>query len=287
MRYRFIRDHSGRFQVQRMCRVLAVSPSGYYAWLGRPESRRVRENRRLVVEIKAVHAASRGTYGSPRIHAEFKAREMHHGRNRIARLMRENGIKARQKKKFKATTDSNHSHPVAPNLLDRDFEAQEPNRRWLADITYIPTGEGWLYLVAVLDLHSRLIVGWSLSSRMSREVVLDALHMAVDRRRSRPGLIHHSDRGSQYACADYQEALRSHGMICSMSRKGDAWDNAPMESWFHTLKTDLVNHRLYRTRQEARSDIFWFIEVFYNRSRRHSTLGYLTPMEYEIVRLAA
>ena len=270
-----------------MCRVLAVSPSGYYAWLGRPESRRVRENRRLVVEIKAVHAASRGTYGSPRIHAEFKAREMHHGRNRIARLMRENGIKARQKKKFKATTDSNHSHPVAPNLLERDFEAREPNRRWLADITYIPTGEGWLYLAAVLDLHSRLIVGWSLSSRMSRAVALDALHMAVGRRRPGPGLIHHSDRGSQYASSEYREALRSHGMLCSMSRTGDCWDNAPMESWFHTLKTELVNHRPYRTRQEARSDIFWFIEVFYNRSRRHSSLGYLTPMEYEMVRLAA
>ena len=270
-----------------MCRVLEASPGGYYAWLERPESRRGREDRRLLVEIKAIHQESRGVYGSPRIHAELRTRQMHHGRKRVARLMRENGLCARQSKKFKATTDSNHCHPVAPNLLHRDFEANEPDQKWLADITYIPTREGWLYLAAILDLYSKRIVGWSMSSRITKKLVLDAVLMAVGQRKPGPGLIHHSDRGSQYACQDYQRMLSSQGMICSMSRKGDCWDNAPMESWFHTLKTEWVNHRDYWTRQQAKSDIFEYIEAFYNRSRRHSALGYMTPAEYEIINMAA
>ena len=287
MKYQFVRDHRDRYPVQRMCRMLDVSPSAYYAWRARPESRRVREDRRLLVEIKAIHQAKRGTYGSPRIHAELKSQGQSHGLKRVARLMRENDIRAKQKRKFKATTDSKHSHPVAPNLLQRDFEATAPNQKWVADITFIPTREGWLYLAAILDLYSRAVVGWSMASRMTSRLVLDALDMAVGRRRPGPGLLHHSDRGSQYACGDYQKALQAHGMICSMSRKGDCWDNAPMESFFHTLKTEMVHHRDYRTRGEAKTDIFEYIEVFYNRNRSHSALGFCTPEEYEMIRLAA
>ena len=287
MRYQFIRDHNGQYPVRRMCRVFEVSSSGYYAWLSRPESRRMRENRRLVVQIKAIHKHNRGVYGSKRIHAELKDMEIDVGKNRVARLMRENGIRAKQQKKFKAPTDSKHSHPVAPNLLQRDFVARAPNEKWLADITYIPTREGWLYLAAILDLYSKHIVGWSMAGRMTKKLVLDALEMAVGRRQPGPGLIHHSDRGSQYACKKYQKALHTAGMVCSMSRKGDCWDNAPMESWFHTLKTELVNHRDYQARLQAKDDIFEYIEVFYNRNRRHSSLGYITPAQYEMIKMAA
>lgn len=287
MRYQFVRDHCGQFPVQRMCRVLQVSPSAYYAWRVRPESRRVREDRRLLVEIKAIHQAKREVYGSPRLHAELRAQGLCLSEKRVARLMRAGGIRAKQKRKFKVTTDSQHSHPVAPNLLERDFEASAPNKKWVADITYIPTREGWLYLAAVLDLYSRMIVGWSMDGRMTRRLVLDALGMAVGRRRPGPGLLHHSDRGSQYACGDYREALTAHGMVCSMSRKGDCWDNAPMESFFHTLKTEMIHHRDYQTRWEAKTDIFEYIEVFYNRSRRHSALGLIAPADYEMINLAA
>ena len=287
MRCQFVGDHSGQYPVRRMCRVLELSASAYYAWRERPESRRMREDRRLLVEIKAIHQAKREVYGSPRIHAELQAQGLRHGEKRVARLMRAGGIRAKQKRKFKATTDSRHSHPVALNLLARDFEATAPNQKWAADITYIPTREGWLYLAATMDLYSRMIVGWSMAGCMKSGLVLDALDMAVGRRRPGTGLIHHSDRGSQYACGDYQEALRGHGMLCSMSRKGDCWDNAPMESFFHTLKTELVNHRRYQTRWEAKADIFEYIEVFYNRARRHSALGYQTPAEYEMGKLAA
>jgi len=287
MRYQFVRDHRGQFPVQRMCRLLEVSPSAYYAWRGRPESQRVREDRRLLVEIRAIHSAKREVYGSPRIHAELKAQGLRLGEKRVARLMRDHDIRAKQKRKFKATTNSRHCHPVAPNLLERDFEASAPDQKWVADITYIPTREGWLYLAAILDLYSRYVVGWSMDGRMNRRLVLDALDMALDRRRPGPGLLHHSDRGSQYACGDYREALSAHGMMCSMSRKGDCWDNAPMESFFHSLKTELVNHQRYQTRREAKADIFEYIEIFYNRNRRHSALGYQTPAEYEMGKLVA
>lgn len=287
MKYWFVRDHCGQFPVRRMCRVLEVSSSAYYAWLGRPESRRVREDRRLLVAIEAIHSASREVYGSPRIHAELKAQGTRLSEKRVARLMRAGGIRARQKRKFKATTDSRHSYPVAPNLLRRDFEASAPDQKWVADITYIPTREGWLYLAAIMDLYSRMIVGWSMAGRMTRRLVLDALDMAVGRRRPGPGLLHHSDRGSQYACGDYQKALKTHGMVCSMSRKGDCWDNAPMESFFHTLKTELVHHRDYGNRWQAKADLFHYIEAFYNRGRRHSALGFLTPAEYESIKAAA
>jgi len=287
MKYQFVSDQSSRFPVRRICLILGLWPSAYYAWRRRGESRRVRENRRLVVEIKAIHESSQRTYGSPRIHAELKARGRHHGKNRVARLMRENAIRAKQKRKFKATTDSRHSHPVAANLLQRNFQAAAANQTWLADITCIPTREGWLYLAAILDLHSRIIAGWSMADRMTRTLALDALAMAVGRRNPGPGLVHHSDRGSQYACGDYQQALSSHGMLASMSRKGDCWDNAPMESFFHTLKTELVHHRAYQTRQEARADVFNYIETFYNRTRRHSALGFLAPAEFEMIKMAA
>ena len=287
MKFQFIRDQSEGFQIRRMCRVLEVSASGYYAWLNRPESSRVRENRRLVVEIKVIHKENRGVYGSPRIQAELKEREIHVSENRVARLMRDNGIAAKQKKKYKTTTDSNHGHLAAPNILGRDFEADGPDQKWLADITYIPTREGWLYLAAVLDLYSKLIVGWSMSSRMTKKLVLDALNMAVDRRRPGPGLIHHSDQGRQYASKAYRKKLKSHRMICSMRRKGDCWDNAPMESWFHSLKTELVAHKDYLSRTQAKADIFEYIEVFYNRSRKHSALGYMNPAQYEMINMAA
>jgi len=270
-----------------MAKALDVSTSGYYAWQKRPESSRGRENRRLAVEIKAVHAASRQTYGSPRIQAELAAKGIACSRGRVARLMKHQGLRAKQKRRFRMTTDSKHSLPVAPNRLNRRFEAERPNQAWLADITYIPTREGWLYLATMLDLHSRRIVGWSMSKSLKRQLVIDALLMAIWQRKPDKGLLHHSDRGSQYCSQEYQNILKKHGIACSMSGKGDCWDNAPMESFFHTLKTELIHHRNYKTRQEARSDIFNYIESFYNPKRRHSSLGYRSPTEYELTNMAA
>ncbi len=264
-----------------MAKALGVSASGYYGWLKRPESSREKENRRLTVEIKAVHAASRQTYGSPRIQAELVAKGLFCSRGRVARLMKEQGIKAGQKRKFRVTTDSKHSLPVAPNRLDHRFEAQRPNQTWLADITYIPTREGWLYLAAVLDMHSRRIVGWAMDKRMNRQLIIEALRMAIWQRKPAKGLLHHSDRGSQYCSSEYQNLLKRHGIVPSMSRKGDCWGNAPMESFFHTLKTELIHHRDYRTRQEAKSDIFNYIELFYNSKKRHSAIGYMSPAGFE------
>ena len=287
MTFQFIRDHREYFPVRLMCRVLEASPSGFYDWLRRPESRRATEDRALVEKIQAVHGDSRRTYGSPRVHASLKAAGYRIGRKRVARLMRENDIRAKAKRKFKVTTDSRHDHPVAPNLLDRQFTVEAPDTVWLADISYIWTREGWLYLAVVLDLFSRQVVGWAMDEQMPQELTLAALDMALQRRRPLPGLMHHSDRGSQYAAGAYQKRLAEYGIVCSMSRKGNCWDNAPMESFFHTLKTELVYHRDYLTRDEARRDIFEYIEVFYNRQRRHSTLGYLSPAQFEVTALAA
>jgi putative transposase len=286
MKFQFIRDHREDFPVRLMCGVLEVSPSGFYDWLRRPESPRAAEDRALVAKIQAVHGDSRRTYGSPRVHASLKAEGYRIGRKRVARLMRENDIRARTRRKFRVTTDSRHDHPVAPNRLDRQFTVEAPNTVWLADISYIPTREGWLYLAVVLDLYSRQVVGWAMDEEMPQELTLAALDMALKRRRPLPGLMHHSDRGSQYAAA-YQARLAEHGIVGSMSRKGNCWDNAPMESFFHTLKTERVHHRDYQTRDEARRDIFEYIEVFYNRQRRHSTLGYLSPVQFEATALAA
>jgi len=282
MRYAFIRDHRAEFSVVIQCRVLRVSRGGFYAWLRRPESRRARENREVVVRIRRIHEGRRRSYGSPRVHRALAAEGVRCGKNRVARLMREHGIRAIHRKKFRRTTDSEHPHPVAPNLLDQKFsEVTEPNAYWVADLTYVWTRQGWLYLAAVVDLSSRRVVGWSMSKRLRRSLVIDALRMALGRRRPGPGLVHHSDRGSQYASGDFQKLLKKYGIVCSMSRKGNCYDNAVMESFFRTFKVECVYLRSYRTRAEARVDIFDYIERFYNTERLHSSLGYVSPVEYE------
>lgn len=232
--------------------------------------------------IEDIHKASRGTYGSPRILAELKGLGFRCSKARVERLMKKNGIRAKTHRKFRVTTDSKHSLPVAPNVLERNFSPNTPNASWGGDITYVWTREGWLFLAVVIDLFSRQVVGWSMNERITRELTLNALRMAINNRRPGPGLIHHSDRGSQYASDDYQQFLKVHKMICSMSRKGNCWDNAPIESFFHSLKTELIYWEEFETREEARRKIFEWIEVFYNRQRRHSTLGNLSPVHFEI-----
>jgi len=264
-----------------MCEVLRVSRSGYYLWLDRPESERSKMNQALLSEIRMVHNRSRQTYGSPRVTAELQAQGVGCGENRVARLMAENGIRVKTKRKYRATTDSKHSYRVAPNLLAREFTVDRPNAVWLSDITYIWTSEGWLYLAGVVDLYSRTVVGWSMSHRITRQLTLDAMNQAIGRRRPQPGLLHHSDRGSQYAACDYQDLLRDHQIICSMSRKGDPWDNAPMESFFGTLKTELIHRQKFTTREDAKTKVFEYIEMFYNRERRHSSLGFKSPVDFE------
>lgn len=281
MKFCFIREHAEEFPIRRMCRALDVSRSGYYAWLKRPESQRSQEDRRLKLQIRTIYRKSARRYGSPRVHAALRHQGMTCGQNRVARLMREDGLRARSKRKFKATTDSNHQHPVASNLLNREFHVSEPDTVWLGDITYIPTGEGWLYLAVLMDLASRRVVGWSMSDRIRRELTLDALESAVQSRQPRPGLVHHTDQGSQYACGDYQKALEGLGMQVSMSRRGNCWDNAPMESFFRSLKVELIFGHRFDTRVSAREAIFEYIEIFYNQERLHSSLGYVSPAEYE------
>ena len=281
MRYAFIRDNERNHPVTVLCRVFGVSVSGYYAWKDRPESRRAMENRRLLEEIRDIHTGKRRCYGSPRVYEELFARGITCGLKRVARVMRENGIVSISKRKFKQTTDSRHDYPIAPNLLDRDFDVLRPNEVFVSDITYIATDEGWLYLATVMDLCLRRIVGWSMDNRMTKDLVIDALDMAVKNRWPSPGVLHHSDRGSQYASDEYQARLKKYGMICSMSRKGNCWDNAAMESFYRSLKVECVYLNKYKTREEARRDIFMYIEMFYNCVRRHSYLGYLSPVEYE------
>jgi putative transposase len=283
MRFRFIEDRRADYPVRIQCEVLGVSPAGYYAWRARPESRRSAANRELVDDIKRVHRDAYGRYGSPRIHRELKDQGRGVSRGRIERLMRHHGIRAiMARPRWVRTTDSRHDLPIAPNLLDRNFTATAPNRVWLADITYVETDQGWLYLATVMDLYSRRIVGWAMADHLRTELPLAALRMAIAAKQPGPGLIHHSDRGVQYASAEYRKAIRSAGFQASMSRKGNCYDNAPMESFFHTLKTELVHHRKYATRQEATRDIFAYIEGFYNRTRRHSAIGYISPIEMEL-----
>jgi transposase InsO family protein len=260
---------------------MEVAPSGFYAWSTRRQSAREGADEALVKQIEAVSVMSRGSYGSPRVYRELRARGVFCGRNRVARLMRRHGINARRKRRFKRTTDSRHGLPIRPNLLARRFETSQPGRRWASDITYIWTAEGWLYLAVVMDLYHRRIVGWSMQSTLEQPLVNQALAMALAARRPAPGLLHHSDRGSQYASGEYQRLLDQHGIECSMSRKGNCWDNAPVESFFSTLKQELVHDRRYQTRIDARSEIFEYIEVWYNRRRRHSALDYLSPDEFE------
>jgi putative transposase len=281
MRYQFIDDHRQEFPTRLMCRVLEVSTGGYYQWRRRPPGARQERREALVAEIKVIHQEVKARYGSPRIHAELVARGHTCCENTVAKLMSEAGVAAKTRRKFRCTTDSNHDHPVAENVVDRQFEPEAPNRVWTADITYIPTREGWLYLAAVEDLYSRQVVGWSMSERIDSRLVVDALEMAVSRRLPGEDLVAHSDRGSQYASEHYRRLLSGHGITCSMSRRANCWDNAPMESFFASLKKELVHDEDYATKAEARSSIFEYIEVFYNRVRRHSSLGYRSPVEYE------
>jgi transposase InsO family protein len=282
VKFAFIRTGLGDFPIDRVCQVLGVSRSGYYAWRDRPASDRTRRREELAAKVHVVHAQNRQIYGSPRLTVALAAQGERVCQNTVARIMHDEGLRAKAKKKFvPRTTDSAHGQPVAPNLLERHFETAAPNRKWAGDITYIPTEEGWLYLAGILDLHSRKIVGWSMADHLQADLVLDALEMAIARRRPRRGLVHHSDRGVQYACDDYQGLLARHGMQVSMSGKGDCWDNAVMESFWGTLKTELVHHEHYRTREEARASIFEYIEVFYNRKRLHSSLGYVSPETFE------
>lgn len=265
-----------------MCEVLCMSASGYYAWRSRAESSRTAANRDLLVDIRRIHHESSGCYGSPRVHAVLRRRGRRIGRARIERLMRHAGLRGLAALPRRApTTDSRHSYPIAPNRLARNFVASAPNRIWLADLTYIPTGEGWLYLAAILDMHTRKIVGWSMRETLHTEIALEALTMAIKRQQPAAGLIHHSDRGIQYAAEAYRSMLAQSGMTPSMSRRGDCLDNAPMESFFHTLKTERVHHRRYATRAQARNDLFGYIEGFYNSHRLHSALGYISPAEME------
>jgi putative transposase len=280
--YRFIDAHQSQWPVRLLCETLEVSPTGYYAWRQDPRSGQEQRRDVLLVAIRAIHAEFKARYGSPRIHAELVARGHDCCVNTVAKLMREHEIAAKTARKFRCTTtDSNHDLPVADNLLDRQFNPSEANETWLADITYIPTREGWLYLAAVEDLYSRRVVGWSLADHMESRLVVDALELAVQRRLPDEGLLAHSDRGSQYASEHYQRLLGKHGITCSMSRRADCWDNAPMESFFASLKKELVHGADFATKAEARAAIVEYIEVFYNNQRRHSSLGYVSPAEYE------
>ena len=280
MRYAFIEQLCGSYPVQALCVALQVSDSGFGTWRSGAGPQRWLSDSRLLKLIREIHQETKAAYGSPRIYLELKGRGFPVSRGRVERLMRENGLRGRHKRRFKATTDSKHSLPVAPNRLDQNFETEYPDQTWTADITYIATGEGWLYLAIVLDLHTRQIVGWAMRERMTKDLVIDALRMAWFRRRPSPGLIHHSDRGSQYCSQDFQKQLAEYGMLASMSRKGNCWDNATSESFFNSLKNERVHGTRYETRDAARADIFEYIEVFYNRIRRHSSINGVSPVSF-------
>lgn len=282
MKFAFIAAEKALAPIAVLCKVLGVSRSGFYAWEERGPSARALDDEKLSVQITAIYKAYDGRYGSPRIHAELLDAGISVSRKRVARIMVDLGLESRRKRRFKATTDSKHNLPVAENVLDRKFEVDAPDVAWVTDITYVWTSEGWLYLAAILDLFSRRVVGFAMSEHIDRALVLEALRVAVGRRLPNAGLVHHSDRGSQYASNDYRDALDELGVVCSMSRKGNCWDNAVAESFFATLKTELIYPRRFATRGEAREAIFDFIEGFYNPRRRHSTLGYLSPMEFEM-----
>jgi len=273
--------HQALFKVSAMCRVFEVSRSGFYDWVKRSKSSHKQEDEVLEKEIRTIFDNSRQTYGTRRIKDELAEKGKQVGRPRIRRLMKKQNLEVKTKKKFKVTTDSEHGLPVAENLLNQEFDVDMPDRAYVGDITYIWTDEGWLYLAVFLDLFSRQVVGWSMASRMKAQLVVNALAMAYERRSLKPGLIVHSDRGSQYASKQYRKQLAFNGFICSMSRRGNCWDNAPAESFFRTLKTELIHHFQFKTRQEAIDAIFEYIEVFYNRQRKHSTLGYQSPTVFE------
>jgi len=276
-----MKNHQSDFSIDLMCQVFGISRSGYYDWLSRPVSLHAQTDQRLSAEVKRSHQASRSIYGARRIIEDLRALGETVSRARVSRLMKEQGLRSKVKRRFKATTDSKHSLPVAPNRLNRQFAVEAPDKVYVGDITYIDTQEGWLYLAVLIDLHSRAVVGWAMAPHMRASLVNDALLMAIFKRRPEAGLLLHSDRGSQYASHLYQDTLSQHQFVASMSRKGNCWDNAPAESFFHTLKTELCHQQKYATREQARQTIFEYIEVFYNRKRRHSTIGYMTPFQFE------
>lgn len=280
MKYAFINQYRQQYPIRRMCSALRVSPSGYYAWRTRPESARSRRHRLLTERIKESFEASRQTYGAIRVWHDLREDGERIGKNTVALLMSRAGLMPRPIRRFRVTTDSRHT-TAAPNALDRNFNVSEPNRSWVTDITFIPTRKGWLYLCAVVDLYSRAVIGWSMSSRMKSELVSGAMQMAIQMRRPAAGLLVHSDQGSQYGSDEYQRLLKKHEMVCSMSRRGNCWDNAVAESFFHSLKTECTHHEKYTSRAIARQRIFEYIELFYNRRRRHSTLNYKAPLVYE------
>lgn len=281
MRYQFIQARRHDYPIALMCQVLDVSVSGYYAWCKRPPSQHSRKDAELAAQVKNVFQANRGVYGSPRVHAELQAQGIRCARKRVARLMREQELCAKRPRHRTVTTHSDPEAQAAPNLLQRDFSAEQPNTRWVADTTYIWTAEGWLYLAVVLDLFSRMVVGWSMSATQDATLVFQALQMAITRRHPPPGLLHHSDRGSTYTSESYQTLLAEAHMVISMSRTADCYDNAAMESFFHSLKGECIEEQSFQTRGQARSVTFEYIETFYNRTRRHSTLQYLSPLMYE------
>jgi putative transposase len=282
VKFRFIAQHRGVWQTRQMCQALGVSRGGFYEWLSRPESRRSAENRGLLVQILASFEQSDRTYGSPRVWRDLRAWGLACGKHRVARLMHSAGLKARRKRRrLPMDLGERPEHVIAGNVLDRQFYATAPNQRWVADFTYIWTEEGWLYFAVVMDLFSRRIVGWSMSAEMTAQLVTDALVMAIWRRGKPKELLHHSDQGSQYTSEQFQRLLTEQGIICSMSRQGDVWDNSAMESFFSSLKIERVHRRVYATRNHARADVFDYVERFYNPRRRHSTLGYVSPVEYE------
>jgi putative transposase len=284
MKYQFIEEHKHEFAIVVMCGVLAVSESGFYAWRKRPSCRRKREDAHLKQEIRQMFESHQERYGSPRLQRDLHDGGIKCSRKRVARLMREEELSARSKRRRAITTKRDETHPVAPNLLNRDFHAEGPNKKWVTDITYIPTKQGWLYLAVILDLYSRMVVGWSMSGHCDEKLVERALEQALTRRRPRAGLLHHSDRGSQYTSQAYQAYLQRYGIQVSMSRKGNCWDNSAMESFFGTVKDECVRETIYASHDEARSALFTYMEVYYNRVRRHSTLGYVSPLQYEKMR---
>jgi putative transposase len=286
VKFSFIRAQKAQFPIGALCSVLGVSRSGFYAWSKRPLAARTTDDARLAIEIRVVHQRLRGIYGSPRIHRELREKGHRIGKKRVERLMRLEGLKGRQKRPFRRTTDSNHSHPIAPNVLERDFASDAPNEVWVTDVTYVATHEGWLYLATILDLFSRRVVGWATSATNDRWLALAALTAALRSRQPRSGLVHHSDRGSPYASDDYRDALRLRGIVASMSRKGDCWDNAVAESFFATLRAEHLDHERFATRAAAVASLTDYIDGFYNTVRRHSYLGYVSPIEFELKRLS-
>ena len=281
MRYAWIHEHQADYPVQGMCRVLEVSDSGYYDWRDRPPSDRRQRHQQIAQAAARAHVKNHRVYGYRKVYEELQADGVPCCEDTVRQVMRENGLRSKIKRKFVITTDSDHAEPVADNILNRDFSAERPNEKWVADITYIATAEGWLYLAAVMDLFSRRIVGWATSETIDSALTTSALKMAIEQRGPDAGLIHHSDRGVQYASGDYQDILKECKMTCSMSRKGNCWDNAVMENFFGSVKCEWVENQVFATRQAAKESLFKYIEVFYNRQRRHASLGYVSPAAYE------